>query len=560
MSFQYYVSGLEFSDGTKVPLGEGEFVLLIGPNNAGKSASLREINERISVPEGHPSSSKVVKEAAVVISRDVPAYEEFLASLDVQTHNPGHLSRMGAEASETHLRHVQKFPDLRRHIQPFTVKLLSATERISVTGPHQNIDYRSNSPNHPLHYVYKSETLERTISTEFRKAFGTDLVADKHAGAVVRMLVGDRPPVPAGQDRLSEDYQKALAALPTLEHQGDGMRSFVGTLLWARSVDYRVLLIDEPEAFLHPPQARLLGRILGLTKNRRTQIIAASHSGDLLRGALDAGAGNLRIIRITRRGGINPTKELRPDLLRELWADPLIRHSNLLDALFHEQCVICESDGDCHFYSAILQTIVDADPERQTPEVMYASVGGKQRLPKAVRALGELNISVKVIADFDVLREEQPLKATFEALGGTWADIEADWRVVSGAVSQRKAQLDVDDTKRKIDEVFRRAEGPYLTEAALKEIRSITRKASSWSEAKAIGEMFVPKGQPYETYQRLDRRLRKAGLFVVPVGELEGFDKTVGNYGPKWLEKVMEKELADPAFDVARDFVSAVVA
>jgi predicted ATPase len=42
----------------------------------------------------------------------------------------------------------------------------------------------------------------------------------------------------------------------------DGVQAFVGivcAVLWG---DYRAILIDEPEAFLHPPLARKLGRQL----------------------------------------------------------------------------------------------------------------------------------------------------------------------------------------------------------------------------------------------------------------------------------------------------------
>jgi len=37
------VGELEFSDGTKIQLGDSDIVLFVGPNNAGKSAALREI-------------------------------------------------------------------------------------------------------------------------------------------------------------------------------------------------------------------------------------------------------------------------------------------------------------------------------------------------------------------------------------------------------------------------------------------------------------------------------------------------------------------------------------
>jgi hypothetical protein len=448
---------------------------------------------------------------------------------------------------------------LRRHIQAFMVRLLYAVDRLNITVPAPNVDFRKEAPQHPVHYLYMDEALELTFSADFRRAFGADLIVDHFAGAVVPLLVGERPPRPVSGDRLSPEYRQALAGLPRLESQGDGMRSFVGTLLWARVSDFRVLLIDEPEAFLHPPQARLMGRVLSRTKRPYTQVIAATHSGDFLRGALDAQVGNLRVIRVTRRGSVNVARELNPTVLRDLWSDPLIRYSNLLDALFHQQCVICESEGDCLFYAGVLQTIVDAAPDQPIPEVMFASVGGKARMAKAIRALVDLNIAVRAIADFDVLRDEQPIKDIAESLGIAWSAIAANWKVVSTAISGRKAQLDTRDTKARIHATLDAVAADYIPEGALRDIRDITRKASSWSEAKAIGEPFIPPGEAVQRYDQLKSALGARGIFIVPVGELEGFDRSIPGHSTKWLGAVMQKDLSTPAFDSARAFVRAVI-
>ncbi|WP_304722163.1 AAA family ATPase [Conexibacter sp. CPCC 206217] len=58
------------------------------------------------------------------------------------------------------------------------------------------------------------------------------------------------------QPRLdSVEYLNALDGLPLVPDQGDGMRSFIGLLLTILSSSHPLILVDEPEAFLHPPQA-----------------------------------------------------------------------------------------------------------------------------------------------------------------------------------------------------------------------------------------------------------------------------------------------------------------
>jgi len=536
-------------------------MLLIGPNNSGKSEALRNIWYRMSASDSEPPhASKVVKKVAVNLSSNAKEVEELLSTLEPRPNAPHQVTRMGHHADRNSLlQNASNHQWLRQALLQFTARLLGATDRLSIANPASNINFLTEMKNHPIHYLYDDEDLERAFSGDFRKAFGSELVVDHFAGGTIPLHIGARPQRPPSGDRLDKAYRQAVQALPLLHEQGDGMRSFVGTLLWARVSDYRILLIDEPEAFLHPPQARLLGRLLSRTKKAHAQVIAASHSGDFLRGALDANSANLRVVRITRVDNQNVARELPPDELRTLWADPLIRHSNLLDALFHRQCVICESDGDCHFYAALLQATSDAAADLPTPEVMFASVNGKDRIPKAVSALSRLGVDVRVIADFDILNNEQPLRATFEALGGQWSEIEAPWKTVHAAIASTKAHLDTRDTKDRIETVLKAIQTDYMPDDALKSIREITRKASAWRVAKSVGVSIVPSGPPREKYEQLAALLSSRGLFVVPVGELEGFDKTIGGHGPTWIGAVMQKDLKNPSFQFARSFVQEVV-
>ena len=50
-----------------------------------------------------------------------------------------------------------------------------------------------------------------------------------------------------------------LEPLENLNDQGDGIRSAVAILSSLITATHSLYLIDEPETFLHPPQARILG-------------------------------------------------------------------------------------------------------------------------------------------------------------------------------------------------------------------------------------------------------------------------------------------------------------
>src|SRR5690242_1223696 len=95
--------------------------------------------------------------------------------------------------------------------------------------------------------------------------------------------------------------------------------------------------------FLHPPQARLLGTLLGKEIASERQLFVATHSADLLRGLLESECLGLRIIRLRRVGPVNRACELTAADAAEVWRDPVLRYSNILDGEFHEKVVVCET-------------------------------------------------------------------------------------------------------------------------------------------------------------------------------------------------------------------------
>ena len=364
-------------------------------------------------------------------------------------------------------------------------------------------------------------------------------------------------PSTADEDRVSISYIERLEKLPTLHTQGDGMRSFAGVLLATSVGRESIMLIDEPEAFLHPPQARLLGTTLVQDRNKERQLFIATHSADIVRGVLDAESPEVRVIRIRRSGSTNTVRLLSNERIKELWGDPLLRYSNILDGLFHESVVVCEADADCRFYAAILDAAMAGKTDDvRRPDLMFTHCGGKARLPVVIRALREVDVPVRAVADFDVLSEEEPLKSIVESLGVDWSEIQADWRIVKTAVDSKKPDLNTDDVKKEIGELLSAVTTTTFPPKAKAGIQTLLKRSSPWAHAKLVGKAFVPSGDPSKACERLLSKLRAGGLHVVEVGELEGYVRTEGGHGPKWVNAVLTRELAlDPELETARKFV-----
>lgn len=233
------------------------------------------------------------------------------------------------------------------------VKNIAANDRLSICAQQISIS-PGDQKSKPQHVLYDDEVLMKKISELFRRAFGRDLMFDFRGGSRLPIHVGELPKLEGLVDRVSDVYVQMVRRNPLLDKQGDGMRSYAGILFEAIVADLDITLIDEPEAFLHPPQMRRLGETL--SSEVRGQLIVATHSSDILRGFLEGTRGNVRILRIRREGDKNIVSEASPSIIKELWEKPDLRYSNALEGIFHEQTIICEDDSDCRLINSVADT------------------------------------------------------------------------------------------------------------------------------------------------------------------------------------------------------------
>ncbi|MGH8362770.1 MAG: ATP-dependent nuclease, partial [Gammaproteobacteria bacterium] len=276
---------------------------------------------------------------------------------------------------------------------------------------------------------------------------------------------------------------------------------------------------------------------------------------------LDGNSSFVQIVRIRREGNVNRITRLDNQRIRKLWSDPLLRYSNVLDGLFHEAVVVTESDSDARFYAAVSDALFEARSSAvRKPDVMFIHGGGKARLPMIVRSLRELGVPVKAAADFDILNAESPLAELVDAAGGKWDELKGDWMAVKKSVDSKKPDLSSEVVKKSISEILTGVTTPNFQLESKSVINKVLRKSSPWAHAKSIGKAFVPSGDSTQTCNRLLAKLREIGIFVVEVGELEGFFREVGSHGPSWVNEVLKRNLLmEPKLEDARTFVKALV-
>ena len=241
------------------------------------------------------------------------------------------------------------------------------------------------------------------------------------------------------------------------------------------------------------------------------QLFLATHSSDFLKGLLEADVSNLKIVRIKRNGNVNNVSVLDNSDIKEIWSDSLLRHSNILDGLFHSKVVICESDSDCRFYSAIIQSIYENE-NNISPDLLFIHCGGKHRVSSVVKALKKLDVNVNAILDFDVLNNINPLKDIFEKCGGNWDTVKTDWKTVKESIDAKRPELETEDLKKEIKQVLDSTTERIFPKEKTKEINNLMKKVSAWSHAKQVGKGFIPSGDATQAYQRLIIELEKSWI------------------------------------------------
>lgn len=548
---------ITFSDGTQIPLDLNDIVVLAGPNNSGKSVALNELQRSI----GEIVDQMVIKTVSLRKLGTGAQLRKLLDQHGQITGRPGQEVYRGFQFSVAS-NSVEDFWERNvRQLRDIFCTRIATETRITDSNAQGAIPILDAPPTHPIHILYMNDDVERQISFYFRQAFGEDLIVFHAGGSSWPLLVGNRPKPLQNEDRVTRSYNTRLrnTTVP-LQQQGDGMRSFASVVLHLLAPGTQtILLLDEPEAFLHPPQARLLGEFIAKEKPPGAQLFIATHSPDVLQGLLNVTPEHLRVIRIQREGMINHVKELDKAQAIEISTDPLMKYSSVLSGIFYQRVIICEADADCMFYSTLLDL-----PEvhgNQRPDVLFVHAGGKHRMAKLADALRALDVPVDVIADMDVLNDEVVIGLLVSTLGGDWPTIRAEYLPLKTAIEQHKPWLNSGEVAKGIKQVLEKAPSTGEFPGSLRsEIFALFRKASPWDAIKDAGEAAIPSGQAMKHYEKLQQLCTECGLWIVPVGELEGFCKLEGGHGPRFVQDVIENyDLAkDPKLAAARDFVRNV--
>jgi energy-coupling factor transporter ATP-binding protein EcfA2 len=523
---------------------------IVGPNNSGKSQFLRDLHGALSQDAGREHTAPSTFRAVAVRSgiEANAAVGALAADFPVVNNSPypDHIQLPnGASIQLPRIETVWGDGQTFGEFASYLIQLLTAEQRLTLTQAETAFD-TTGLPTSPLQRLFVNRTLEQRVSDVVLRAFGTGVSLHRYRGSVISLHVGH----PTAQETIppqSAEYMREMALLPEVSSQGDGMRCFVGMVLAIVASDHQLILLDEPEAFLHPPQARAFGRFVAEMAGLGKQVVVSTHSVEFIKGLTDqrVAGSTLSIARLTRpEGGHTQLATIPADAVSRLYQDPLLRYTSTLDGLFYHGACVCESEGDCTYFAATLASDRESQPDdpRLHQDIHFSHTNGKARIAQAVGALRSAGLPAMSIVDIDVLQDAGQFSELISAHGGDSSTLEPLRTSIASYIKTLDRPASRADFRRAVEPVAASTETSLSPEES-QIVAGAIKRVSGWREFKRAGRALL-RGGVVRDFDQMTSSLSELGVFIVKSGELESLHPQVSSENKSsWLAQVLTERL-----------------
>jgi ABC-type polar amino acid transport system ATPase subunit len=498
--------------------------IIVGPNNSGKTLALRELDEYLN---GNDEPGLIFSSASIEYPHEPPFLEKLMRnfekphpegvirddsfyfskpqigpSIPRRSNNgwfqPGNLLNWLTRINETtgSIMRSQIF----RH---YTLRL-DCESRFQLTKPANRGD-----PNRPSNHL-ASLLIDNNRREQVRKIFndsfpGLHFALNSAIGDLINISISTEEPKEIHERSNIDDALIYHAKSLPINDAGDGIKSFVGLIIALMVLDSKFVIIDDPEAFLHPPIARNLGFVLSeIAHSRNMQVFVTTHSWEFISGCIEA-TKDISIIRLTYDQLKNKAtaRQIDPQTFDSILRHPLIRSSQPLTALFHRTTIVTEGASDRVVYREIARRLDEAHEGRVFPDNVFLTTHSAPRIPQVLGPLRKVGVSVAAILDIDQLLQKDGIWLGFKTACDLTQEIEESQEVCRIGISKI-----IGRSKRKRNQ-FKQRGLTYIEE----QDTVLSKKVES-----------------------LIKNLSKQGIFVVQKGCLESWFPEIGPKREGWLE------------------------
>lgn len=301
---------LKFTQHEDLVLPAAGITIFVGPNNSGKSLILKEVEQAFLV---HPFPNNLLVLSDYEIKwPEVDAVKSALTKFDafqeknlpVDHKTIGRINPNGGREGVTHsvttlLNIAAAKADKHWWATQFLrwgVLRLDGRSRFNLTNDQAGGDLLS-APQNILAHLFQDDVARKKVRHLINDAFGFNFAIDPTNLGQLRIRLSRETP-PEDEQSLNEKARIFYRSATHIKDASDGVQAFTGIVTAVMSGEFHTILIDEPEAFLHPPLARKLGNHLAtLAVERGGALLASTHSPDFLMGCVQA-TKEVRVVRL----------------------------------------------------------------------------------------------------------------------------------------------------------------------------------------------------------------------------------------------------------------------
>ena len=424
------IKKIKFKTGTSInpsllDIEVKSIVIIVGPNNSGKSLCLQEIEGNL----GAGGTKKLVEhvdiqypsdiETLVNIAKEIQIENVSVQSTSASTIMIPHFSLEGGRGNNPVGIDVSNLDnwlksgsdrELRSNlVQYHTIRLAGyQLQRLIQNREIPNLDA---PPYNHLMNLLKFPEKEKLVR-EFCNEVFSDLffILDNLTPGQIKIRMSNENPNDMIPNVRNPSDREFLRSATPIEQLGSGIQLFVGMAAALIGLNQRFILLDDPDVFLHPPLARVFGqKITEIALNREGQLFISTHSPDFVQGCLETAKDkqNVTIVRLTYNSQIGATvREVSPQEVELLRKDAFLRTTQVYKGFFYRSVIVTEGDPDRVFYDAINQIMLDANRGISDTHVIHSY--GHVNVRKAVAPLRKIGIPAVAIVDFDVVLDGGP--------------------------------------------------------------------------------------------------------------------------------------------------------
>lgn len=493
--------------------------IFVGPNNSGKSLALKDVERYLQM--GKNEHGNIVSEIVTELDTNEKLMTK-IKELDIELETDGQIDYGLFSVSGSYVKnifHKQLYHDgaVKEHyafelfMQYFELRL-DGTTRLSLIGNQPTGDLLG-KPINRLMELFKDDDKRLRIRKLIYDAFKLYFIIDITGMTHFRIRLSTKEPADKSEEQgVDQRARQFLEEAKSINEFSDGIKAYVGLLIALIAGNSRFFLVDEPEAFLHPPLSKKLGKVLSeLISEFDGNLFISTHSSNFLMGCIQSGIP-ANIVRLTYKNNIPTAKLLPSKTLYPLLYNPMLRSTGVLESLFYENVIVTEADTDRAFYDEINHRLVSFEKEKGIESCLFLNANNLQTVSEIVKPIRDFGIPAAAIIDIDVLNNG----------GDAW------------------------------NKTMKACYVPEISfESLRRERTNIKNRFEELGFDMKKGGVSLLTGKDKEACNTLFSTLASYGIFVVPNGELEIWLSYLEVKSNKhdWLKDIFERLGSDPSIE-----------